>query len=207
MLETRLPRSIQLMSRKPQISASGKGQIDQNQSWPLLRPSDSLSPDVMRIHEDPVSNAKKRAKVVAKSHRPEVETTILSPKSANSRTLPRSPLKSEKPVAPPSMSPLKSTTLAAEKSKTARSKAAKSKATGRLVKTQKTGGTNTDMLDTLRNVSTTSSSSAFSVGTTIVSDIQKKQAVPRRKAQSKPSTKKPATTEISVVPKRTLRQR
>ena len=157
---------------------------------------ESAPKDTITIHEDPISNPKKRTKVSSNldKRRAPNPSTVLSPKSANSRTLPQSPIRpalgspmksfTSHPASPlkamaspakAAMAPLASQVT--EKARPGRPKSAASKtaaskaAAGR----KKREAENALEQEGLRTVSSTSNSSAVSTGTTIVKNMKKKQ--------------------------------
>ena len=154
---------------------------------------ESATKESITIHEDPIANPKKRTKVAANAatRQPPNPSTVLSPKSANSRTLPQSPLRPNlgspqksynshltsplKPIAVP----VKAATVAlagvaTEKAKPGRPKSAASKSAARRAAAAKNKREGEKAADSegLRTVSSISNSSALSNGTTIVKNAK-----------------------------------
>lgn len=199
----------------------------------LICASDAISVDErdrVKIHEDPIPNPKKRTKVAenADSRRAPNPSTVLSPKSANSRTLPQSPIRpnlgspqksnTSRPASPlkPIASTGKTATVAAtaalasmigEKTKTGRPKAAVGKQAGAR-QTKRQPDTNQEM-EGLRTVSSTSNSSAMSTGTTIVRTAKKPPAPNNKKGAGTKATGKKiaAASEAPAQGRRVLRKR
>ncbi|MDI1491340.1 MAG: hypothetical protein OHK93_002549 [Ramalina farinacea] len=170
------------------------------------RKSDALDTsknETVKIHEDPIPNPKKRAKGATNNsaHQAPNPSTVLSPKSANSRTLPQSPIQQKgaspekpfhvrtasplKPLAPPPkmMSTAAATAslahMAAEKAKPGRPKAAGGKSAATRGRKEAERAVERE---TMRTISSTSNSSALSTGTTIVSKATKPATKATRKA-------------------------
>ena len=184
----------------------------------------------VKIHEDPIPNPKKRTKVTnnADSRRAPNPSTVLSPKSANSRTLPQSPIRTDlslpqkggsvRPVSP--LKPVQSTgknataaataalaTMIGGKTKPGRPKAVATKLAAAQGATREP--TSTQGTDGLRSVSSTSNSSAFSTGTTIVKKAKDISSSAKKKpAGNKGVGRKVAgVTEAPAQGRRVLRKR
>ena len=155
-------------------------------------------------------------------------TTVLSPKSANSRTLPQSPVRDnlgspQKPLSTRATSPLKPvnlpnrtntaaataalTGIVREKTKAGRPKAGPGKQAG--ARTAKATSEKDERQEGLRTVSSTSNSSALSTGTTIVKPTKKSVPTKTQKgARSKGVVKKAGDgAEAESSGRRVLRKR
>ena len=185
--------------------------------------------DQITIHEDPIPNPKKRTKVTRNpnSRRAPIPSTVLSPKSANSRTHPQSPVQPalgspQKPINLRPASPLKTTSsptkasteavataiasMILQKQKPGRPKASVAKsATTKSKKVQERAQES----EPLRMVSSTSSSSAMSTGTTIVKNTKKTPtATAKRNLGAKTGVRKVAgPAEAPSIGRRVLRKR
>ena len=183
------------------------------------------------IHEDPIPNPKKRTRTTrnAEARHPPNPSTVLSPKSNNSRTLPQSPIRRptwgspqkhfhSRPASPlkPVLSPAKPNVAAAaaatatlasmvtDKPKPGRPKAAVRKAAAKSKKAPE----GKEEPEGMRTVSSTSSSSAISTGTTIVKNTKKTPTTLKKGARAKAAGKQAsAVADPPPAGRRVLRKR
>ncbi|KAL9124704.1 MAG: hypothetical protein Q9217_005988 [Psora testacea] len=209
---------------KPMQTAKAKG---------TKRNSDTMrsaAKENIAIHEDLIANPKKRTKVAqnAATRQPPNPSTVLSPKSANSRTLPQSPVRptlgspqksfNSHPASPlkPMVLPAKIataslTSMVTEKAKPGRPKAGAGKTAAKRAAASRKKPEAERKVDSegLRTVSSTSNSSAMSTGTTIVKNVKKGPSTTAKKGMGgKAAGKKvPVAPDAPAAGRRVLRKR